>query len=165
MGRRAPRLVAAALAMATLYAGVHWGSTIAGGADSYGYVSEAGLWLRGRLTIEQDLARQSPWPLAIETWAPLGYRAAPGRSDAIVPLYAPGLPLLMAAFQLAGGFCAAFLVVPIAGALTVWLTYVLGCRVFGAPTVALGGALLLAASPIFLYQVMNPMSDVPAAAA
>lgn len=163
--KRIARGAAVALALAVLYAGVHWGSTTAGGADSYGYVSQAALWLRGSLTIDQPIARQSPWPLAIDTWAPLGYRAAPGRTDAIVPLYAPGLPLLMAAFQAAGGYCAAFLVVPLCGALAVWLTYLLGLRVFAAPVVALSAALLLAASPIFLYQLMNPMTDVPVTAA
>jgi hypothetical protein len=162
---RGARYACAVVALAALYAGLHWGSTTAGGADSYGYVSEAQLWRRGRLTIEEPIARQSPWPLAIDTWAPLGYRAAPGRSDAIVPLYSPGLPLLMAAFQTIGGFCAAFVVVPLCGALAIWLTYVLGVRLFAAPAIGLCGALLLATSPIFLYQLMNPMTDVPVTAA
>ena len=50
------------------------------------------------------------------TWSPLGYRPSPHRPDAIVPLYAPGLPLLMALAQLIAGFCGAFLVVPLCGA-------------------------------------------------
>jgi hypothetical protein len=162
---RAAAAAAALLAVATLAIGLHYGSTTAGGADSYGYVSGAGLWLQGRLTLAEPIARESPWPLAIETWAPLAYRPAPGRTDAIVPVYSQGLPLLMAAFQAVGGFCAAFVVVPLCGALTVWLTYVLGTRIFAAPTIALGSALLVASSPIFLYQLMNPMSDVPVTAA
>jgi hypothetical protein len=76
-----------------------------------------------------------------------------------------GLPLLMALFQLVGGYCAAFLVVPICGALTVWLTYALGLRLSGSPGIALSAALLVASSPVFLYQLMNAMSDVPATAA
>ena len=59
----------------------------------------------------------------------------------------------------------AFLVVPLCGALTIWLTYVLGCRVFDAPGIALWGACLVATSPVFLYQLMNAMSDVPVTAA
>ena len=148
-----------------MYAGVHWGSTTAGGADSYGYVSQAGLWLGRQLTVQQDIVRSSPWPLAAETWAPLGYRASSRDREAIVPLYAPGLPLAMAALQAIGGFCAAFIVVPLTGALAVWVTYALGLRLFHASRIGLAAAVLVATSPIFLYQLMNPMSDVPATAA
>jgi len=80
-------------------------------------------------------------------------------------LYPPGLPLLMAAFQAIAGFCGAFLVVPLCGALATWLTYVLGRRLFDAPGIALWGACLVGTSPVFLYQLMNAMSDVPATAA
>ncbi len=71
----------------------------------------------------------------------------------------------MAAAQLLGGFCAAFVVVPLCGALTAWLTFVLGQQVFGRPAVSLGASALVATSPVFLYQLMNPMSDVPVTAA
>lgn len=162
---RAGACAAALVALATLYAGMHWGSTVGGGADSYGYVSQAILWRNARLTIRENIARQSPWPSAIETWAPLGYRPAAGSRDTIVPLYSPGLPVLMALFQAVGGFCAAFLVVPLCGALTVWLTYGLGRRLSASATASVAAVLLLATSPIFLYQLMNPMSDVPATAA
>jgi hypothetical protein len=158
-------MLAALLALSALYAGARWGAMVAGGADSYGYVSQAGLWQRGSVIVQEDVIRSSPWPLAAATWAPLGYRPAPGRPDAIVPMYAPGLPLLMALFQMVAGYCGAFLVVPLFGALTIWLTYVLGRRVFDAPGVALWGACLVTTSPVFLYQVMNAMSDVPATAA
>jgi hypothetical protein len=151
--------------MVTLAAGIRWGSTTAGGADSYGYLSEAGLMVNRQLTVQHDIIRQSPWPNAADTWAPLGYRASPHRPDAIVPLYPPGLPMLMALFQMAGGFCAAFVVVPLCGALTVWLTFILGQRMFGRPMVSLSAAALVGTSPIFLYQLMNPMTDVPVTAA
>jgi hypothetical protein len=157
-------LAAGALGLAISAAGLHWGAMVAGGADSYGYLSQAGLWRQGRLIVHQDLVDSSPWPDAAETWSPLGYRPSPHQRDAIVPIYAPGLPLLMALFQAVGGYCAAFLVVPFSGALTVWLTFVLGRRVFGASGVALWGAILVATSPVFLYQLMNAMSDVPATA-
>ena len=84
---------------------------------------------------------------------------------AIVPLYAPGLPLLMALGQAIFGFCGAFFVVPLCAALTIWLTYAVGRRVFDRPGIALWGAALVAASPVFLYQSMNAMSDVPVTAA
>jgi hypothetical protein len=153
------------LAAVTVYAGIHWGSTVGGGADSYGYVSQAGLLRQGRLTIEMELARPSPWPGAIETWAPLGYRPALDRRDAIVPLYPPGLPMLMAIAQAVGGFCAAFVVVPLCGGLVVLVTYQLGQRTYGDAVISTAAAMLVAASPIFLYQLMNPMTDVPVTAA
>ena len=162
---RALALVAAAIALAAGYAGLRWGAMVAGGADSYGYISQAGLWRQGLPIVRQDIVRPSPWPGAPQTWAPLGWRPSPKEPGAIVPLYAPGLPLLMAAFQLAAGYCGAFIVVPLCGALTIWLTFVLGRRLFDAPGIALWGALLVATSPVFLYQLMNAMSDVPVTAA
>ena len=55
-----------------------------------------------------------------------------------------------------------FVVVPLFGVLLVWSTYLLGARF--SPRVGLASALLLACSPAFLFQLMQPMSDVPAAA-
>jgi hypothetical protein len=162
---RAASCAAALVAVAALVAAIRYGSTVGGGADSYGYVSQAALWRSGQLTLREPIARESPWPLALNTWAPLGYVPAPGSRDTIVPLYAPGLPLLMAAFQAVGGFCAAFLVVPFCGALTVWLTWRLGGRLGVSHGASLAAVILLASSPVFLYQLMNPMSDVPATAA
>ena len=162
------RQAAAATAIVAILASaasVHWGSTVAGGADSYGYLSQAGLWRQGELLIRGDIIRHSPWPLAIETWAPLGYRPAAGRIDAVAPLYSPGLPLVMALFQRVFGYCGAFFIVPIATAAVVALTFVLGLRVFQRPAPAFWAALLVAASPVFLFQSMNPMTDVPVVAA
>src|SRR5258706_3715019 len=158
-------VMAALLSLAALYAAVRWGALIAGGSDSYGYVSQAGYWQRGSLVIQEDMIRSSPWPGAALTGAPLGCRPSPTRPDGIVPLYAPGLPLLMALAQMIAGFSGAFFVVPLCGALTVWLTYAIGRRVFDAPGIALWGAGLVATSPVFLYQIMNAMSDVPMTAA
>jgi hypothetical protein len=162
---RAAALFAAVLAAGVLYAGLRWGALVAGGADSYGYVSQAGLWRQGLPIVHQSVVRPSPWPMAADTWAPLGYRPSPKLRDAIVPVYAPGLPLLMALMQGIAGACGAFLVVPLCGALTIWLTFTLGRRLFDAPAVALWGAALVATSPVFLYQLMNAMSDVPMTAA
>ena len=121
-GRRSSRLVCA---------GARWSPAA---PTRYGYVSQAGLWRRrpadraaGR---RRDRRRGRG---AAETWTPLGYRPSPHQRGAIVPIYAPGLPLLMALLQAVGGFCAAFLVVPLCGALTVWLTFALGRRVFETP--------------------------------
>jgi len=162
---RVSALLAVMLSVGVLYAGLRYGALVAGGADSYGYVSQAFLWRHGLPIVQQTVVRQSPWPLAAETWAPLGYRPSPRLRDAIVPVYAPGLPLLMALLQAIAGPCGAFLVVPLCGALAVGLTFTLGRRLFDAPAIALWGAALVATSPIFLYQLMNAMSDVPITAA
>ena len=166
MRHPAPATTAAVLlALTILYLSITFGSTVAGGADQYSYVTQAGLWRTGTLQIHQDIVRDSPWPGAPETWTPLGFRTVPGDPGAIASVYPPGLPLLMALFQAVAGYCGAFLVVPLSSALTVWLTYLLGRRLFDAPRTGLVAAALVAVSPVFLYQIMNAMSDVPVTAA
>src|SRR5262249_10864880 len=62
------------------------------------------------------------------------------------------------------GMCALYMVVPLAGGALVFATYWIGRRL-GRPWVGLGAAWLVATSPTLLYMVVQPMSDVPAAAA
>ena len=154
--------LALALAFLTAALGITFGTFTAGGADSYGYVSQADLWLQRTLIIDEPLADEAPWRNANWTLTPFGYR--PGdRRGTMVPTYSPGLPIVMAAFKAVGGPNAVYYVVPLLGALTVWLTFVLGRRLAG-PLAGLLAAAALLASPAFLFQLMWPMSDVPAAA-
>src|SRR6185295_18195729 len=159
--RRRLDACAAALALAVLLIGLVWNTRVAAGADAYGYVSQADLWLRGDLHIDQSFAAGLPWPSARLTLLPLGYRAEGSR---IVPQYPPGLPLLMAAAKLAAGQCAMFWVVPICGAALVLATYAIGARI-ERPAIGLAAAWIVATSPTLLFMLMAPMSDVPAAAA
>ena len=124
---------------------MYFGVSAAGGADSYGYVSEAQLWATGQLVVPDRFAALAP--LLGPGVAPLGYRLAqtPG---AIVPVYSPGLPLAMAVALKAGGPSAVFYVVPLFGGLAVWLTYMLAEPTFGGRP-ALMASVLLAASPLF----------------
>ena len=154
--------IAAAAAVAVLCLGLARGTVTAGGSDPYGYVSQADLWLRHQLRIAQPFVEQLPIPYADRAFAPLGYRPA-GRDHVIVPTYPPGLPLLMALGTLIAGPLAPYYVVPIFGALTIWLCYLLGARA-ASPVVGAGAAIALAVSPVFLFQLMWPMSDIPAAA-
>ena len=155
-------LVALGLAIAVVAIGRN-GSFVAGGADSYCYISEAALWLDGNLHVRHDAMVRAPWPNAADAFAPLGY--IPARTGAhIVPVHAPGLPLLMAGAQLVGGRCAMFWVVPLLGGVLVLATYAIGARV-GRPIVGLAAAWLVATSPAVLVMLANPMSDLPAAAA
>src|SRR5262245_49174675 len=152
--------VAIAAAIAALAVGVRWGTFAAGGSDSSCYMNEARLLSRFTTRIEQPLASAAPWPRAAWTFTPAGHLPSPARADAIVPMCPPGLPIVMA---IARWFRADSLVVPLLGALAVWLTFVLGRRLDAPPAGAVA-AVLLACSPIFLYQIVQPMTDVPAAA-
>src|SRR4051812_27722411 len=140
-----------------------WSTRVAAGADAYGYVSQADLWLRGDLHIDQRFGATVPWPLARWTFTPLGYRPEPD-GYRIVPQYAAGLPLLMAGVKAVAGQCAIFWVVPVCGAILVLATYAIGRRL-DRPVVGLAAAWIVATSPTVLFMLMAPMSDVPAAAA
>jgi hypothetical protein len=162
-GNRTGAVVAAGLAALWVFgAGLQWGTLTAGGADAHGYVSQASLWLRRDLVIEQPIAREVPWPDADWTFSPLGYR--PGQqSGTIVPIYPAGLPIAMAFAQAIAGPRAVFVVVPLLGAVFVVAGAAFAWRM-STPTAGALAALLLASSPTVLFSVMWPMSDVPAAA-
>jgi hypothetical protein len=154
--------ILAGLAMAwTLAAALAFGTFAVGGADSYGYAAQARLLLEGRLTDTIRLEPSFRWPDAPATLIPLGFTAS-RRVNVIAPRYPPGLPLLMALFG-AISERGIYLVVPLFGLLAVWCTYQLGATL-GDRLAGAAAALLVAASPTFLYQLVQPMGDVPAAA-
>ena len=159
--RLAP-IVAGCAALATVAVGLTWGTDVAAGADAYGYASQAELWARGNLRIEEPLMSHLRWGFSANTLAPLGY--TPSRdSKALVPFYSPGLPMLMGLFRRLGGPVAVYYVVPLLGGLAVWATYLLGVRCSNRSAGA-AASLLMAASPPFLSMLLLPMSDVPATA-
>ncbi|HKW02700.1 MAG TPA: glycosyltransferase family 39 protein [Vicinamibacterales bacterium] len=157
------RVLLACLVAATVVVGVVWGTMAVGGSDSYGYVSQSELLLHGRITVPQPWAMNVPWPRGPATFTPLGYTRTEDET-ALAPTYPPGLPLLMATAKLIAGHCATFWVVPIAGGVLILATYGLGRRVLSRGP-ALAAAWLAATSPIVLFMVTAPMSDIPAAAA
>jgi hypothetical protein len=150
---------AAIAAAASIFIAVHFGIFAAAAADAYGYVSQAALWASRHLTVPEPLARMVP--TLGGSVAPLGYRLAttPG---SIVPTYASGFPLLMALASAIAGPSAVYYVVPVCSGMLVWLTYLLADRIAG-PRTAIIAALLVACSPIVLFQSFEPMSDIPAA--
>jgi hypothetical protein len=89
---------------------------------------------------------------------PLGWR--PAGSSYQVPTYPPGLPLLMAIPHAMAGINGASAVVIVSAAVAVWATGMLAGGVAG-----IVAAILIAFSPVFLYQSFQPMSDVPVTAA
>jgi 4-amino-4-deoxy-L-arabinose transferase-like glycosyltransferase len=134
----------------------------ANAADQYGYVSQAMLWARGHLIRYEPLAAIAPWREPARAFAPLGYTPGP-KPATVVPAYPPGLPLVMAGFVKLAGPIGAFLAVPLLGALALFLTFLLGRR-FGGGACGLLAIALLFTSPIFLFQLKEPMSDVPVTA-
>jgi asparagine N-glycosylation enzyme membrane subunit Stt3 len=156
-----PARLAAALAIAILVIGIANNSWGAGASDSYSYVSQMDLLRAGTLKTRITIARDVPWPNALATFTPFGYAAVAGES-AIAPITGAGLPLLMAAFKTIGGQTAAFIVVPLTGALLVWTTFLIGRQVH-SDAIGLAAAWLVATSPTFLMMFKTLMSDVPAA--
>lgn len=161
--RVTPGVFAAVTAAMVVLVGIVAGADVVGGADSYGYVSQAHLWARGSLPVPQPLLNDWPADVPQEALVPLGYRLNPDRSG-LVPLYAPGLPMMMAVFERAAGADAVFLVVPVLSGLLIWTTYALGRALIGASGASVA-AVFLATSPAFLFQLIHaPMSDIAAAA-
>ena len=139
VSRALPFTVPLAVLLA-LYLGVHYGSFAAAGSDSYGYVSQARLWLSGIPRVEQPWVQDFSWPNREWVFSPLGYR--PFSPDGtIVPTYPAGLPMAMAVFLALLGDNGPFYVVPVLAAFTLWFTYLLGKEATGSRVVAaIGGA-------------------------
>ena len=161
LDRHAPAIAAVAAA-ATAGIGIGFGTFAASAADASGYVSQARLLADARVSFDEPLARLLQWPDATWAVAPLGYRPGPVPGE-VVPTYPPGLPLTMAAARVAGGEWAPFFVVPLLGAVAVGGTFLLGMTRHSRRA-GLVAAVLLATSPILLFQLVQPMSDIPALA-
>jgi 4-amino-4-deoxy-L-arabinose transferase-like glycosyltransferase len=150
------------IAISSFAVGVRHGTFAVADTDPYGYVSEGEAFARGTLRVDQRPLLNVPWPNAEATFSPLGWQPATVRGF-IVPIYSPGLPVVMAVFQRAFGRQAVFYVVPVLAALAVLAIGRLGI-VIHSRFVGLASALLLATSPTFLRHTLQPVSDVPTAA-
>jgi hypothetical protein len=161
--------VLAVIAAAVLVVAARYGSYVAGGSDSYCYVYQAERWaavvrhpFSERLQVVEPLALEAPWPDAPATFAPTGHIPSTTVRGAAVPICSAGLSMAMGLLRLVAGPSAVFAVVPLFGIVLVLATAAVGGR-YGA-RIGLASALLVACSPAFLYQLVQPMSDVPAAA-
>jgi hypothetical protein len=163
VGNRSAVAIAATAAILVVVTAFREGALVAGGSDSYGYVSQAHLWATGKLRVEPPLLDLLDPVLPSRALAPLGYIIARD-APVLVPTYSPGLPMIMAVFERLAGARAVFWVVPLLGGLAVWATYLLGRHVMESLAGALA-AVLLATSPAFLFQLTcAPMSDLAVAA-
>jgi hypothetical protein len=151
-------LIALLLAIAVAYGQHH--VRIAGGLDSYGYVSAASLLASGHLTEPQKLVTLLPFEHASAAAAPLGYVPGPDEHTN-VPRFPLGLPLVMALFRIFGP-SAPFFVPLLMSFGTVALAYLMA-KEPGMPAAGLFAAVLVAADPLMFHYGVQPMSDVPAA--
>jgi dolichyl-phosphate-mannose-protein mannosyltransferase len=151
------------IAVTVVLLGVFRGAFVAGGPDSYGYVSQARLWRDGIPRVELPQVGVLPDGIPLEALVPLGYRLGTDRTS-LVPAYSPGYPMLMALIDGVGPAGSMFLVMPILAGIAVWATYVLGSITAGR-IAGMIAALILATSPAFDLQLTHgPMSDIPAMA-
>ncbi len=154
----------AALAAISLAAfGVVKGTWAVGGSDSSCYALMADAMASGRLQPASALAVEAPWPDAARTLAPGGFIPSPVRPDAASPICAPGFSVLLAPLAAAFGRNAIFLLIPLSGAVLVFSSFLIARWLAGGMAGATA-AVLTATSPIVLFQVVQPMNDVLAAA-
>jgi hypothetical protein len=139
-----------------------YSSKVGGGSDSYGYLSEAELFLNGQVGVDQSFTKDLPWAQPRVTFTPLGYRLSDDVPGRIVPIYPPGFPLLLAGAKKVAGDSAKFWIVPLSAGLLVLATFGIGRRL-ASDTAGLIGAWLVATSPVVLNMSVQTMSDVPAA--
>jgi len=162
--RHASRLIGVAALVAVIVAAV-FATKSAAGADASGYLSQAAAWTRHAPPIHVDLAATDfpeldGWITTPLGWRPFPDESCPGCGGGQVPTYPAGLPLLMAIPHALGGINAANVIVIASTALAVWATGMLAGGVAG-----IIAAVLIAFSPVFIHQSIQPMSDVPVTAA
>jgi hypothetical protein len=117
----------------------------------------------GTLQPIEPLAVQVTWPNASATFAPGGFIPSPRRPDAASPVCAPGFSLLLTPFYVVGGRDAIFLLTPLAAGALIYLSFILG-RAIAGDAAGVAAAILVAAMPVLVFQMVQPMNDVTAAA-
>lgn len=128
------------------------------GADSSGYINLARMLDRGETSRPYPVlcAQCDPW------WVtPLGF--VPVSRERMASFYPIGLPIHLALFARIGGWAhAPFFVNPLAGVALVLLTFWLGRRLH-SELAGLAAALIMGLCAVFIFQAVQPMSDVLAA--
>jgi dolichyl-phosphate-mannose-protein mannosyltransferase len=153
--------LAALLSIGVCAVGIAFGAFTAAGADPYGYVSQSLLWASGN-PVQPLPAIALEAPVSAAAFCPIGY--SPGiAAGTMVPKYAPGFPLQMASLVRLGGPSACYLGVPLLAGLVAWFAYRIA-RHFNSPGPALLAAVCVVSSPVFVFETMHQMSDVPATA-
>lgn len=165
LGRATANALMAGLVVAGVAGWWTFLSATCGGADSYGYVSAADRLLRGQLVETEPLAAVLPFERGIDAATPLGYVASGRTANASVPAYPLGLPALMAILRAVIGPLGPFVVAPLMGLVLLAVVYSLARDWSGQASVARLACALVALNPLVFTYAIQPMSDVPAAAA
>ena len=161
--RHSTRIIGSIALIAAVVASV-FATRSAAGADASGYLSQAQMWARLQpmyfdplVTVDVTLGDWLTTPLG---WRPINDPAGDAGPGLQVPTYPPGLPLLMAVPHAIAGIAGANGIVIASAALAIWAAGMMACGTAGVIA-----AVLLAFSPVFVYQSLQPMSDVPVTAA
>ena len=154
--------LAVVIAVACAGTGYGFNTFAAHSTDPSGYVSTSKMLLDGSLVRVEPLVKTFGWFGGGWNFSPLGHRPGVAEGE-IVPTYPMGLPVAMALTRAAFGEFGEYAAVPLFGAVLVLACFWLGCRLH-SPIAGLVGAALVASSPVQLFHVVQPMSDVPAAA-
>ncbi len=164
-GGQVPVALVIAITVATSLAAfaVARGTWAVGGSDSSCYALMAQAFASGTLQPASVLASEAPWPNAPVTFAPGGFIPSSLRPDAAAPICAPGMAVLMAPLAAMFGRDAIFWLTPLAAFSLVMSVYAIASRLAGGMAGA-AAAILVATSPIVLYQSVQPMNDVLTAA-
>jgi hypothetical protein len=160
--KRASVFVALTIAVTFSVVGVRKGTWSAGGSDSSCYALMADAFARGALQPTSSLSSTAPWPQAPLTLAPAGFIPSPVRIDGASPVCAPGYSVLLTPLVVVGGREALFLGTPLAGALLIWFTFIFA-RALAGTAAGLAAAVVIATTPIVLFQVVQPMNDITTA--
>lgn len=140
-------------------------STVAaGGSDSSGYLNSARLLASGRLADQLRVPTEFGQIEGADRllFTPYGFYPAP-EGTTLPPTYPPGLPLFFAAASKVAGWTVGPLLVEVLGALgAIWLLYLTARELGIRPGLAIAGAAVLAACPLFIFLAIQPLSDLPA---
>jgi hypothetical protein len=154
--------LAVVIAAACAGTGFGFNTFAAHSTDPSGYVSTSKMLLEGSLVRVEPLVKTFDWYGGGWNFSPLGHRPGVAKGE-IVPIYPMGLPVVMALTRAAFGEFGEYAAVPLLGAALVLGCFLLGSRLHSS-TAGLVAAALVATSPVQLFHVVQPMSDVPAAA-
>ncbi|MBL9201330.1 MAG: glycosyltransferase family 39 protein [Opitutaceae bacterium] len=136
-------------------------SSVAGGADSSGYLNSARLLAAGRFAAEPRVPPEfgPPEKVVRQQFQPHGFVPFDG-NPLLSPTYAPGLPLHLALAGTILGWSLAPVAVGVGGALAALVLCYAVARGFGLGSpLAAAGAAALAGYPVFIFMSIQPLSD------
>ncbi len=156
-----PILLAAVLAYGWFL--VRHAASGVGGADSSGYANTARRLAAGILVDRPRGLDRLGLPDQAASWViPMGFLPGP-RPGTMSPLYPIGFPLHLAlGTRLTGRDESIFWVSPMAAILCLVLAYLIGRELNLSPIGAAGASVAMAVWPTFVFQALQPMSDVVA---